>query len=80
MEPGSIPVGRKRDPRHASCRICKHWDGDRSWPLEEGRTGQCCVDLPPYLSKALDKLDVKRVTRAKDLCRFYDEHHPPVFG
>ena len=56
------------DPNERSCRTCRWWDGNRSWPLtDETREGRCSVSLPPYLLQGVDS-----VTKATDECRFHD--------
>lgn len=57
-----------RDPNEISCRTCRYWDGDRSWPTDETRTGKCSVPLPPYL------MQQEPVTRVTDTCRFHLYH------
>ena len=60
-----------RDPNDKDCRTCHYWDGDRSWPTDEGWIGHCSLPLPPYL---LALVDGKPETRATDRChthRYY---------
>ena len=54
-------------PYEHGCRTCRYWDGDRSWPTDETRTGRCSLPLPPYLLRALE---AEPVTKATEDCRF----------
>ena len=68
MAQAQVHYGR-RDPNERGCRTCRYWDGDRSWPTDETRTGRCSLPLPPYLLRALE---AEPVTKATEDCRFHD--------
>ena len=64
-----------RDPNEQSCRTCKYWDGQRTWPADESETSRCeLIDqrFPPYFSQALEGINVETVTRVTDSCLFHE--------
>ena len=71
----------RRDPWQRTCRTCKHWDGDRTWPTDETRLGTCRVPLPPYLVERRVLVTGSGtyqtpVTSATATCMFHDYVRP----
>ena len=66
----------ERDPNERSCRTCMHWEGDRSFPINEEVTGNCSVlsGCPPYFSQVLEVLKVETVTKVTDSCKYHGYH------
>ena len=58
-----------RDPNERSCRTCRYWSGDRSWPFDKKSppAALCGVPLPPYLQRRGPSQ-----TTATQSCLFHD--------
>ena len=71
---------RRGDPWEPSCRTCKHWSGDRSWPINETKTGQCRRTFPPFFVTVMEACKVEPETKATDICSFIENYTRPSGG